>query len=1440
MKKEIMKKSIIKYFKRYIAFLIILILIISTICYATPENKLSEIYNNKPKTDLKASANSKKKLDIVAVTDLTGQKLTDFKNKVANLKANLFYKDIDMQVNYIDENTLKQADVYRANKISYYSGYYYDAKLNQDGTITFYMSGGLYGAYPNAGDPLTIAAPAGTFKIGSTGAAVFALTKDGNLYYTGSLQFTRSDYGVIWGINPSFTGFKLWSTGVKDFIATNQLAVVLKKDGTVWWSGIGYFGGGYNKLINGGIAVMVNDRMAGRDFPGYTTTLEQIQGLKGITRIYAKYCSIYGFTAPSVIAINDNTGEVYGWGANTGQFGWHTPEYDTISSYFYSGLYWYNYHQPLERTPKLIDCIDGRTIRDWILEDGFSYIYKKDNSLWKIDDNGFDLIYTETGFIGNLPKNPYGQSINWPGDEITPGTIYPATLTKIAQLPSNVLRINHVGNTTESVNTGYDTFELYLDDSKVYTCNIPKNSSDPNYLNYSLLSSSSNYKYKSTYSPDTFAAYDNPDTVALKALDIDKIKNISYRDSSDKIFLYVSENADTSNVYGGQVNVKTDITGSVSQTENFDDAHTLSVSYANCSVVTDGDYAGSGKSLYGIKTSSSAPTPTVDITINVPDDAYNPVLSLTGYYAGIYIDFNGNRTWACNYLKQQKYYYSLKKGINTFHIEAYYQPRSGSKKSDDYTPEYMGNFYIDDINVSYTRYKNNQYGYGSYFPLLDISKDVLSYLADKSFKFYYVTPTAALDFLESYYGNQKYTLRQLGSVSDTMNIYSQQDDALQAIYNAYVKNNTESNHIYVIANEEKVNYNKVYSDYESDPQKQERWKYEHNPTYFENSNGTATFNNQWLSSPITEFDKVGRYTVTYQAQDAPTNETAFDNYNLWSTDEKQLIIDVHRRPIADFTYDTPTNTTITDTTTKAEDFDSTHSLAYSVYNASVQGGGGVNNSKCLYAYNSNDYAYIQFQVEVPYGVTNARVSFDAKGYMYYIQLDGSTVINEGYNTVTDFKHYEINVVGTGTHTILIKTNSQSHGNKEKWYEYGNVFIDNIVYTYSETNPAKTLTFTNLSYDLDHLSETDKGIKAVQWKWRNINDTSWNNGLPTYIRNKDIYVVYLAVQDAEGAWSVPCIKVINGSAPTLTINPLSMDWINQNVTVTLTAKDNSQNGLKTLKYAVTSSVEKPSSWATKTYNEYTANDTVSTTISSEGIWYVHGEVEDCDDNSIYKRGGPYKIDKTPPTIIANPTSGEFEEETDIAVGITDNLSGVKEAWYRWTTSSSSISDLTGFTKFTASPIKTPSEGTYYLHIKAYDNAGNVNYKIFGPYVVDELSVSASVAPNPAKRGQKVVFTINTKGYAKYLKITFPPEIWSLDMTTPINLTIPEQSNRMDYVPYYLPLKTSTTLNDNGRLRQAYIIQIEAKKSNGKTKTTTVNLDVKGSILDGIKTEIKCNY
>jgi hypothetical protein len=103
---------------------------------------------------------------------------------------------------------------------------------------------------------------------------------------------------------------------------------------------------------------------------------------------------------------------------------------------------------------------------------------------------------------------------------------------------------------------------------------------------------------------------------------------------------------------------------------------------------------------------------------------------------------------------------------------------------------------------------------------------------------------------------------------------------------------------YVLLNEE-VYYQTYYNDPENDPKYAERWKYSHDPDYFENSLGLAAFNEQWLPAPVYRFDKVGEFVTTFQARDNPKDDSRFDEYRLWSympTDSLHLY--VHRRPEA--------------------------------------------------------------------------------------------------------------------------------------------------------------------------------------------------------------------------------------------------------------------------------------------------------------------------------------------------------------------------------------------------------------------------------------------------------------------------------------------------------------------------------------------------------------
>lgn len=105
---------------------------------------------------------------------------------------------------------------------------------------------------------------------------------------------------------------------------------------------------------------------------------------------------------------------------------------------------------------------------------------------------------------------------------------------------------------------------------------------------------------------------------------------------------------------------------------------------------------------------------------------------------------------------------------------------------------------------------------------------------------------------------------------------------------------------YVLLNEE-VYYKTHYSDPEQDPKYEERWKYVHDPLYFDSSLGLAAFHNQWIPAPVNEFDKVGYFQTTFQARDNPKDDNRFDEYRLWSYEpEVGLDLFVHRRPVAAF------------------------------------------------------------------------------------------------------------------------------------------------------------------------------------------------------------------------------------------------------------------------------------------------------------------------------------------------------------------------------------------------------------------------------------------------------------------------------------------------------------------------------------------------------------
>jgi hypothetical protein len=113
-----------------------------------------------------------------------------------------------------------------------------------------------------------------------------------------------------------------------------------------------------------------------------------------------------------------------------------------------------------------------------------------------------------------------------------------------------------------------------------------------------------------------------------------------------------------------------------------------------------------------------------------------------------------------------------------------------------------------------------------------------------------------------------------------------------------------SNNLFITLNDI-VYYETIYNDPELDIQSDERWKFVHDQSYFENPMGTIPDHQAWRSSPYMQFSKTGHYVITFQDNDTIP---IFSEYQTWSLDSFDKInLYVHRKPIPRFTVDVYSN-----------------------------------------------------------------------------------------------------------------------------------------------------------------------------------------------------------------------------------------------------------------------------------------------------------------------------------------------------------------------------------------------------------------------------------------------------------------------------------------------------------------------------------------------------
>ncbi|MBO8169089.1 MAG: hypothetical protein H0Z35_07905 [Thermoanaerobacteraceae bacterium] len=161
-----------------------------------------------------------------------------------------------------------------------------------------------------------------------------------------------------------------------------------------------------------------------------------------------------------------------------------------------------------------------------------------------------------------------------------------------------------------------------------------------------------------------------------------------------------------------------------------------------------------------------------------------------------------------------------------------------------------------------------------------------------------------------------------------------------------------------------------------------------------------------------------------------------------------------------------------------------------------------------------------------------------------------------------------------------------------------------------------------------------------------------------------YDLKVSVEDSKGNNTQLTIPVvIDKSPPTITFTPAATNWGNGDVTVGIGAFD-SLSSVSEVKYSWSNSSTTPGYWINGS----------KATQADEGVWFLHVQATDQGGNTLNNVGGPYRIDKTAPSLAGYSLTGakwvtgddywiDGDDTVTISLRSRETLSGMGRTYLR---------------------------------------------------------------------------------------------------------------------------------------------------------------------------------
>ncbi|MDO8685566.1 MAG: hypothetical protein Q7J78_02735 [Clostridiales bacterium] len=367
-----------------------------------------------------------------------------------------------------------------------------------------------------------------------------------------------------------------------------------------------------------------------------------------------------------------------------------------------------------------------------------------------------------------------------------------------------------------------------------------------------------------------------------------------------------------------------------------------------------------------------------------------------------------------------------------------------------------------------------------------------------------------------------------------------------------------------------------------------------------------------------------------------------------------------------------------------------------------------------------------------------------------------------------------------------------------------------------------LSINENSYDPDHTDLKNRGIVNKRWKWKEVYSSEWQSGVPEVLpSDSEVYMLSLEVQDPEGVWSKPFIRILDLSggnlAPVVSIDPQSMEWNGEGVDIGISVVDPEDDLFSTYYFwskmkgdiALPPSVVIPTGindidaisngWMKKSETSFYLNVVTSINgnpggdsilLPSGGEWYLFVMAVDENGAGTLKAAGPYLIDMDMPSVDCSPHDApNARPGLEILISAEDATSGIDYLKYKWSQSpqfgnGAEFQEQWIMADASNVLVNTPSdvEVSYYLHMEAKDKAGNLVSKVRGPFITyspeasdikiegywnhwrgqqDIFGNRLTNEPHRFLSLEKVKISIKTKGFAEKVVVRFSPELESME-------------------------------------------------------------------------------